>query len=197
MYHRIVIFLGQCIDTFTFCIVPSLVWCEQRNRDPLKGPISDIVNFLADLFAKGYQYQSLNSYRSAIASAHKRVDGMSIGEHPAISRVLKGAYQSRPPVPRYSAFWDVGVVIEYLKALGHNESLSLRMLTLKTTMLLALTRPSRAADLCSLDIQTRSFLAKGVIFRATHLSKQSRPSKPLSDFFLPSKKIQTSVQWPP
>ena len=80
---------------------------------------------------------------------------MSIGEHPAISRVLKGAYQSRPPVPRYSAFWDVGVVIEYLMPLGHNESLSLRMLTLKTTMLLALTRLSRAADLCSLDIQTR------------------------------------------
>ena len=60
------------------------------------------------------------------------------------------------------------------------------MLTLKTTMLMALTRLSRAADLCSLDIHTRSFVAKGVIFRATHLSKQSRPSKPLNDFFFPA-----------
>ena len=25
MYHCIVIFLGQCIDTFKFCIVPSLL----------------------------------------------------------------------------------------------------------------------------------------------------------------------------
>ena len=161
-------------------------WCKQRNTDPLKGIISDIVNFLADLYAKWYQYQLLNSYQSAIASAHERVDGMSIGEHPAISRVLKGTYQSRTPVPCYSAFWDVGVVIEYLMTLKHNESLSLCMLTLKTTMLLALTRPSCAEDLDILDIQTRSFLAKGVVFRSTHISKQSRPSKPLSDFFFPA-----------
>ena len=60
------------------------------------------------------------------------------------------------------------------------------MLTLKTTMLMALTRPSHTADLCSLDIQARSFVAKGMIFRATHLSKQSRSSRPLSDFFFPA-----------
>ena len=168
------------------CFARWADWCKQRDRDPLKGPISDIVNFLAELFSKGYQYQSLNAYRSAIASAHERIDGMSIGQHPAITRVLKGAYQSRPPLPRYSSFWDVGVVIEYLKTLGPNESLSLRMLTLKTTMLMALTRPSRAADLCSLDIQARSYVTNGVIFRATHLSKQSRASKPLADFFFPA-----------
>ena len=60
------------------------------------------------------------------------------------------------------------------------------MLTLKTMMLMALTRPSRAADLCSLDIQARSYVTNGVIFRATHLSKQSRASKPLADFFFPA-----------
>ena len=91
------------------CFARWADWCKQRDRDPLKGPISDIVNFLAELFSKGYQYQSLNAYRSAIASAHERIDGMSIGQHPAIIRVLKGAYQSRPPLPRYSSFsnlWD-------------------------------------------------------------------------------------------
>ena len=121
------------------CFARWTDWCKHRNRDPLKGPVSDIVHFLADLYARGYQYQSLNSYRSAITSAHERVVGMNNGEHPAISRVLKGAYQSRPPALCYSAFWDVGVVIEYLKTLRHNEWLSLCMLTLKTTMLMALT----------------------------------------------------------
>ena len=31
-------------------------WCKQRERDPLSGPASDTVNFLAELFNKGYQY---------------------------------------------------------------------------------------------------------------------------------------------
>ena len=47
-------------------------WCQQRGRDPLSGPIEDIVNFLASLFSGGYQYQSLNAYRSAISSTHER-----------------------------------------------------------------------------------------------------------------------------
>ena len=31
-------------------------------RIPFRGPVSEVVNFLAHLFKEGYQYQSLNSY---------------------------------------------------------------------------------------------------------------------------------------
>ena len=40
-------------------------WCQERGRDPIRGPIADV---LAELFEQGYQYRSLNSYRSAILS---------------------------------------------------------------------------------------------------------------------------------
>ena len=112
-------------------------WCEQRDRDPTSGPLEDVINFLAELFREGYQYRSLNSYRSAISAVHARIDGHTVGQHPLVVRMLKGAFNERPPVARYSAFWDVGVVLRYLKSLGNNESLSLRSLTLKTAMLLA------------------------------------------------------------
>ena len=69
-------------------------WCHQRGRDPLSGPIEDVVNFLAGLFSEGYQYQSLNAYRSAISSTHDNVDGVSVGSHPAVTRLLKGAFHS-------------------------------------------------------------------------------------------------------
>ena len=46
-------------------------WCEQRNRDPTAGPVEDVVNFLAELHAEGYQYRFLNVYRSAISSIHE------------------------------------------------------------------------------------------------------------------------------
>ena len=108
-----------------------------------------------------------------------------MGQHPLITRLPKGVFNERPPQPRYSTFWDIGVVLRYLKQLGTNEALTLRSLTLKTTMLLALTRPSRSVDLSKLDIRSRSFTAEGVVFKPQHLSKQSRPSKPLADFFYP------------
>ena len=52
-------------------------------------------------------------------------------------------------------------------------------------MLLALTRPARSVDLSKLDIRARSFTAAGVTFKALHLSKQSRASKPVVDSFYP------------
>ena len=160
-------------------------WCYQRGRNPLSGPISDVTNFLANLSAQGYQYQSLNSYRSSISSVHEAADGVSVGTHPTVTRLLKGAFHLKPPLPRYSSFWDVGKVIDYFKSLKANEGLNLRQLTLKTAMPLALTRPSRSADLAQLDIQWRSYQSDGVTFRSAHLAKQSRSSKQRNRFFLP------------
>jgi len=88
-------------------------------------------------------------------------------------------------MPRYSTLWDVRVVIRYLKQLGDN-SLSLHNLTIKLVTLLTLARPSRSMDLCKLDIGSRTFTVQGVVFKPQHLStKQSRPSRPLADFFYP------------
>ena len=113
------------------------------------------------------------------------MDGNSIGVHPAVTRLLKGVFHSRPPQTRYSSFWDVGTVISYLRNLGDNDSLNLRHLTLKTAILLALTRSSCSAYLAKLDIQWISYQADGVTFRPAHLAKQSRSSKHLTDFFFP------------
>lgn len=161
-------------------------WCQQKDQDPLVGPIEDVVNFLANLHSEGYQYQSLNAYRSAISSTHQYVDGVTVGNHPTVTRLLQGVFNSRPPQPRCAAFWDVGVVIQHIKGLGPNKGLSLKHLTLKTAMLLALTRPLRSADLSKMNLQMRLFKLNGVVFRPVHLAKQSRLSKPIADFFFPS-----------
>ena len=73
------------------------------------------MNFLAHLHTEGYKYRSLNSYRSAIASMHAQVDGVSIGQHPLVSRLMKGAFHARPPLPRYVGTWDVATVLTHLK----------------------------------------------------------------------------------
>ena len=161
-------------------------WCNKRHSDPVSGPISEVVNFLAHLFKEGYQYRSLNAYRSAISSVHEKADGYEVGQHPLVSRLLKGVFNQQPPKPRYEVTWDVTKVLNYIDSLGESDSLSLQVLTWKLAMILALTRPSRSADLVRLDLQYRRHTPEGVVFQEPGLAKQSRQGKPRAEFFFPA-----------
>ena len=132
-------------------------WCNSRGADLISCPVGEVVNFLADLFSQGYQYRSLNAYRSAISSVHDKIDGCDVGQHPLVSRLLKGAFHQRPPQPRYSQTWDVSLVTKYIKSLGPNNKLTLQNLSHKLAMLMALTRPSRSADRANLDLSHRTY----------------------------------------
>ena len=72
-------------------------WCSGQGSDPFAGPVSEVANFLASLYGEGYQYNSVNAYRSAISSVHDKVDGVDVGQHPIVTRLLKGVYNVRPP----------------------------------------------------------------------------------------------------
>jgi len=76
--------------------------------------------------------------RNPLPSPHEKVDGQPVGQHPTIVRVLKGAYNKRPPIPRYSNTWEVAKITSYIIALGDNKSLSLKLLSQKLVTLLAL-----------------------------------------------------------
>lgn len=146
-------------------------WYTARGLDPISGHVSEVANFLADLHSEGYQSSSLNVFRSAISSVHDNVDGIEVGKHPIVTRLLKGTFHLRPPLPQYSSTWDVNVVLQYLKGLGLTTTLSLKALTHKLVMLLALTRPSRSVDLVSLDLDRRCFSPEGVAFFAFEASQ--------------------------
>ena len=116
---------------------------------------------------------------------HSKVDGQPVGQHPLVKKMLQGVYNERSLLLKYSTVWDVGVVLRYLRDLGENGTLSLRLLTLKSVMLLALTRPARSVDLSKLDIRACFYTSAGVTFKAQHLSKHGKSTKPLADFFYP------------
>ena len=48
-------------------------------------------------------------------------------------------------------------------------------------------------DLAKLDISAHLLSPSGVVFKAQHLSKQSKPSKPLADFFYPRYPTDSSM----
>ena len=136
-------------------------WCEQRDRDPTVGPVEDMINFLAELFAKGYQYRSLNAYQSAISSIYQKVDGQNIGQHPLVCRLLKGAFNQNPPTQRYTHFWDVGVVLRYLKQLGPTHH--------------SLLNGSQLKQLCSWP--SHVFLDQPICPSLTYTSRHIRPKE--------------------
>ena len=52
-----------------------------------------------------------------------------------------------PPRSRYTAIWDVKIVLDYLTSLGNVNKLDLKMLTLTLTMLLCLVTAQQSQTL--------------------------------------------------
>ena len=77
-------------------------WCAERELEAIRSPLCAILEFLALEFLQGKQYRTINSYRSAISMTHGAIDGVVVGKHPLVSRLMKGIYNQRPPQPRYS-----------------------------------------------------------------------------------------------
>ena len=90
-----------------------------------------------------------NGYRG-----YKHATYPTFGEHPDVKRFMKGIFQSRPPLPRYDCkTWDVNLVLQYICSMGNSQELSLKDLTLKLVMLVALTTAQRGQSLQLLDTQ--------------------------------------------
>ena len=147
-------------------------WCYRKQIDPFRCPINYVLDFLACLYEKGYAYRSIKCYRSAISSFHEKIEGLPVGQHPEVCTLLTGVFNLRPPQPRYSSTWDVQIVLEFMKNnWTDNESLPNKNLTLKLTMLLALTSASRASNIHHLDIRFMSLSEEKVVFNFTKLLK--------------------------
>ena len=164
----------------------SLSWCRERNVDSLQAHVSQVLNFLADYFGEGLSSSTLNSYRSALSSTLCPRDGTTVGCDPLVSRLLKGIYNLRPPLPRYSSTWDVSVLTQYLGTLFPLNSLSLKQLTLKTVSLCALCSAGRSQTLGALSISNLVQHKESIQFIVTERLKTSRPGKPSVIVIFPS-----------
>jgi len=94
---------------------------------------------------------------------------------------MRGIYNSRPPIPQYCSTWDV------LKNQGDNQDLSLKELSGKLVILMAIVSANRTAELQALDLQFRSYSPDGVTFKLlTSLTKKRKVGAPLKECFFAS-----------
>ena len=167
-------------------------WCDSRGADPFQAPILVVANFLGRMFKKGLSYSTLCGYRSAISSYHDLVDGVKVGQHPTLIRLLKGVFNLRPPMRSLAPTWDLPSVLKALRLppFEHMLSTSLKWVTLKTTFLVAICTAGRSSDITKLGFTRPHFREEhnpdGIRFVPLRLRKQDRPGHLLKDIFVPA-----------
>ena len=157
-------------------------WCAERNYNPTSTPLSNVLQFLAEQFDTGLQYRTVNTLRSAISTTHPNIDGMAVGRHPLVSRLLRGMFNLRPPSPHYSHSWDVRIVVRFLSNYK-SADLSTLQLAKKTVTLMALVNADRCSDLAALDRDHIQWTASGVKFTVVRLTKTRRSGAPREVFY--------------
>ena len=145
-----------------------------------------ILEFLAELLLKGYKYHIIGVYRSTISNFYHPLDGIIIGKHPLMSKLIKGVYSMCPPEPKYFVTWDVNQVLSFLKTWSPAEQLTSKQLTLKLVTLAALTSAARSSSVHKMDLRFRQFKSNGILFKIPELTKCSDPKRPLKELFLVS-----------
>ena len=77
-------------------------FCTDTGSDIFCPRIAAVVNFLTGLFNTGASYAVVNTARSALSGIISLTNVQPVGEHPRVKRCLRGAFNQRPPLPRYS-----------------------------------------------------------------------------------------------
>ena len=112
-------------------------YCSQQQIDPIHTNISQVLNFLTQLFNTGVGYSAINTAKSALSALIVLSDSRSLGQHPLVTRYMKGVFESRPSLPRYGTTWDVSLALNWLITMDY-KTINLKQLTLKVTLLLSL-----------------------------------------------------------
>ena len=89
------------------------LFCKKRKTDPLCTTVVLIVDFLMELFEAGLGYSAINTARSALSAYTSIEKGGQIGNDPIISRFVRGTFQKRTPLPKYTNTWDVEILHKF------------------------------------------------------------------------------------
>ncbi|XP_050972479.1 uncharacterized protein LOC127169281 [Labeo rohita] len=129
-------------------------WCAHKRIVPFLCSVADVLCFLQELLDKGRAFSTVKVYLAAISACHVGIDDNTMGRHPLVCRFMRGARRlnrvSRPLIPP----WDLSVVLNALSRTPFEpiDSSDLKLLSLKTALLLALSTAKRVSELHALSV---------------------------------------------
>ena len=139
--------------------------------------MSEWVNFLGVLFSVGLSYGAICVARSALLNYLDCKDAAQFGEHKRVRQFVKGIFEKRLALPKYSSTWDVDIVLQYLHY-PHDE-LTLKELFYKLVMLLAVLSGQQCQTLHCLSVSSVKMSNSKCMFTVDVLLKRSHKGKHL------------------
>ena len=144
--------------------------------DEFNPALKDILSYLSDLFDEGKGYSVINTARSALSSFIS-IKGRPCGQDPDIVRFLRGVYNLRPALPRYTTTWNANIVLNYYREHPLGDIKTLKDLTIRTAFILALSSGQRIATLRKLKLDWINQEVNYLTIYNGALTKTSRPGK--------------------
>jgi site-specific recombinase XerD len=147
-------------------------WCSTTGVLRSAPTIPQITNFLGELFRAGHSYNSLMVNRAAITSYLRVLNpATDYGAADSLTRFMKGVFRDRPTRPKYAEIWEVQGVLDAVDSWGPDGNLSLKLLTFRVTMLLALCSPKRVSELAKLSLCSLQRSSQGWKFTFEGMTK--------------------------
>ena len=149
-------------------------FCCTQEIHPITPHVNDVVEFLAFLYEKVGRYGVLATARSTLGN-FLHIPGVPVlANHPLIQKVVKGAYNTKPPAPRYVVIWDTDFLLQYLDSLENN-SIDL-LLSYKVTVLLTILSGQRVSTLYKFHLPQLQLTTDMAVFNlGDSLLKHSKP----------------------
>ena len=131
-----------------------------------------VIGFLQSLFDRDVGYSALNTARSALSFVSSLLEGKKIGDDPLVCRYLRGVFNMRPSLPRFSSTWDPEIAFKFLDV--NSNSLDILELSRKVAFLVAILSGQRISTLA--DIKFNHVKVSGSqVFISIGMVKQTRP----------------------
>ena len=133
--------------------------------------LQKVLDFLTHQY-KTVGYSAVATAQSALSS-FITVNGIKVGEHHLVTRFMSGLFDQKPALPRYTETWDPQIVLNYLTTFPPVDSMSLKRLTLKLLMLMALLSAQRTQTLQKLSLEEMCISPGKYTFYISSLLKQT------------------------
>lgn len=113
-----------------------------------------VLTFLQELLDKNKSFSTIKVYLAAISACHVGFGDKTAGQHPLIRQFMKGARRLRPVSKPLAPPWDLPMVLDTLSRPPFEplEQLDLKVLSLKTALLVALATAKRVSDIHALSV---------------------------------------------
>lgn len=132
-----------------------------------------LLKYLTHLFETGVGYSCINTAKSAISTMNSILTGQQIGNHPLVSRFMKGVFNEKPSLPKYQILWDPDYILQKLDT--DSAKLSLLDLSKKLAFLVTLLSGQRVATIHNIRLTDIHFSSTSLLINISSVVKQSRP----------------------